>query len=218
MESNGGGPEIENSIVFWGNLEFAPNHTAVCYFYQHVYKPFLSEKKVKWYIVGSGAGASIQAMAEEDQNIIITGFIDRLYDFAARIPIMINPMQIGSGLKNKVLEAFALGRTVVSNALGVEAIIGAQAGLHYIQAEKPEEYAEAIIQYLHDPQARNKIGIDARRLVEESYRWERIGKEWHRLVEEVASANLRCGDVSTSEMEERDTYNGLFQRIPRGGN
>jgi glycosyltransferase involved in cell wall biosynthesis len=183
-------PEVDNALVFWGNLKFAPNYTAVEYFYRNVYRPFLSERNIKWYIVGGNAGRSIRAMAEADKNIIVTGFIDQLYDFAARIPIMINPMQIGSGLKNKVLEAFALGRTVISNALGIEAIIGAQPGIHYLPAEQPMEYADAIFKYLAQPAERRQLGMNARRFVEERYTWSKVGEQWHRLVDEIISPPL----------------------------
>jgi len=54
-------------------------------------------------------------------------------------------MVTGSGLKNKVLEAFALGRAVVSNRMGIESIVGAPPGVHFRLAEKPAEFAEEIL-------------------------------------------------------------------------
>jgi glycosyltransferase involved in cell wall biosynthesis len=174
--------EIDNAIVFWGNLNFAPNYSAVDYFYSKIYQPFLAAHHVKWYIVGKHANQKILQMATDNKNIIVTGFIDKLYDFAARIPIMINPMLIGSGLKNKVLEAFALKRLVVSNSLGMEAIIGAQAGVHYIHAEQPKAFADAILFYMNDSLGRKRIGENARQLVEERYTWDRIGRQWNQLI------------------------------------
>jgi glycosyltransferase involved in cell wall biosynthesis len=193
LAHRGSAPEIENAVVFWGNLDFGPNYSAVHYFHQNIFRPFLSSQNIKWYIVGKNAGTSIRAMAENDSRIIVTGFIEHLYDFAARIPIMINPMQIGSGLKNKVLEAFALGRMVISNALGIEAIIGAQPGIHYLQAEQPEEFAQAILNYMHRRPERRRMGINARRLIEEKYTWDNIGRQWHRLIEEVTATSFDRG-------------------------
>gem|GEM_PF-831212 len=199
----GSEPPIDNAIVFWGNLNFAPNHAAVQYFYHKVYQPYLSSQKIKWYIVGKNAGPAIQAMAAADENIIVTGFIESLYDFAARIPIMVNPMQIGSGLKNKVLEAFALHRLVISNALGVEAIIGAQPGTHYVRAEQPIEFADAILNYMQKPLERKKIGTNARLLVEEKYTWDKIGQDWNRLVEELTATGLGSSAVSFEALRRR---------------
>jgi len=178
-------PEIENAIVFWGNLHFAPNHSAIIYFYEKVYAPFLSNKSIKWYIVGRNPNERIRDIAQREENIILTGFIDNLYDLVAQIPIVINPMVIGSGMKNKVLEAFALRRTVVSNKLGIEAVVGAQAGVHYVSAEHPEEFAGAIVKYLHEPESRQAFGASAHDLVEQKYTWDLVGDQWNQLIEKT---------------------------------
>lgn len=189
-------PEIENAIIFWGNLDFPPNYTAIHYFYKNVYRPYLASHNIKWFIVGKSADKRILAMAETDTNIVVTGFVENLYDFAVRIPIVINPMLIGSGMKNKVLEAFALHRMVVSNALGVEAIVGAQPGVHYLQAQQPEEFADAILNYMHCPLQRKAFGANARKLVEERYTWDKIGKEWLGLINDITTApGMTAGSI-----------------------
>lgn len=61
-------------------------------------------------------------MAEEHDNIVVTGEVADLFALIARIPIVINPMRSGGGLKNSVLESMALERLVISNRLGIEAV------------------------------------------------------------------------------------------------
>lgn len=198
---NGISPELENylihdngmerAIAFWGALDFPPNRSAVLWFYKRVYLPFLADKDIKWYIIGRNAGAEIREMATAHVNIIAPGFVEDLYGLASRIPVMINPMKMGGGLKNKVLEAFALERVVVSNALGVEAI-DASPGVHYVQAESPDEFAEAVIKYTVPDDAGKKIAREAHRLVLNSYTWEVVGSRFEHLID--AALNQASSD------------------------
>lgn len=172
----------EAAIAFWGALDFPPNHSAVSWFYREVFVPYLADSGITWYIIGRNAGDDIRAMAAAHHNIVLTGFIDDLYGLVSRIPVMINPMQLGGGLKNKVLEAFALRRVVVSNALGIEAV-DAVPGMHYVPAESPSEFAEAVIRYTTPDDATRRIGRQAREFVLDTYTWVTVGGYFEQLIE-----------------------------------
>jgi glycosyltransferase involved in cell wall biosynthesis len=177
--------EIPDSIILWGNMGFQPNRSAVLYFFRHVYLPFLAERNVHWYIAGGGADDDIVEMGKRHPNITVTGFVEDLFGLAARIPVMINPMVLGSGLKNKILEAFALKRAVVSTPLGMEAIQGAEDGVHYRAADTPEDFANAVLECLAGERMRRQMGERARRLVEERYTWEAVGRLWHGWIDQM---------------------------------
>jgi len=180
------GTTLGRSIAFWGALDFPPNATAVSYFYEQVFLPYLSKADVSWYIIGRNPGADIQAMAKRHQNIIVTGYVSDLFSVVREIPIAVNPMLIGGGLKNKVLEAFAMQRAVVSNALGMEAI-DATPNKHYLPAETPSEFATQILALLDDRALAQNIGYEARKLVLERYTWSVIGQKMNELVNRCLS-------------------------------
>lgn len=184
---------IPGGIAFWGGLDFPPNTTAVHYFYDEVFVPYLIDKEIVWYIIGGNATRKMQEMAEKHKNIILTGYVDDLYALVSRIPIMINPMLIGGGLKNKVIEAFSLERAVISTGLGMEAITSAEAGVHYVQTETPEEFAKAICKYSADVKARERMGKAARTLVETHYTWEKIGNQYHSLIACLCDVSKKKG-------------------------
>jgi glycosyltransferase involved in cell wall biosynthesis len=100
---------------------------------------------------------------------------------------MINPMRTGSGLKNKVLEAFALERLVISNDMGMEALCAIK-DRHYIQAEGPDQFAKEILKYSRLTAARRCIGQNARKLVLENYTWDKIGERYLNLIDSVLSS------------------------------
>ena len=173
------------SIVFWGNLDFPPNWTAVESFYREVFLPHLADKGIQWHIVGQGASDSINDLAKHP-NIHLEGFVEDLYAFISDKGVMINPMIEGSGLKNKVIEAFAVGLPVVSTPLGIEAIDGEDIR-HFLIASKPLAMAQMIEQLLSDDQARRTIRTEARQLAEDKYSWGPIGDAFNRILEEVVS-------------------------------
>ena len=177
--------EIKNSIIFWGNMDFPPNHSAVWYFYSKVFVPHLMDKGICWYIVGGNPDKEILEMGKNHRNINVTGYVEDLFSLVSRISIMINPMIMGSGLKNKVLEAFALKRLVISNRMGIEAIKGAAPGINYIHAENSKEFAKAVLDYLSADKERIAIGRSARKLVINEYTWEKIGKQWISLIDSL---------------------------------
>jgi glycosyltransferase involved in cell wall biosynthesis len=167
-------------LIFWGNLDFSPNVTAVEFFYAQVFLPYLKDKGFRWHIVGKNPTASILRMAEQHSSIILPGYVDDLYRYASAAAIVVNPMQMGSGLKNKVIEAFALGKLVISNALGMEALPQALPGTHYALAERPTEFAACIVEYSGDKSARDRIGAAARALVLAHATWPKVAADFER--------------------------------------
>ena len=177
--------ECEKAVAFWGNLAFRPNASAVEYFYKKIFVPYLAKKNVRWYIIGKEANDVILNYARKHDNIIVTGFVEDLVGFVENIPVVINPMIMGSGIKNKVLEAFALGRAVVSTRLGMEAVAEATPDIHYLEADSPRLFADLVLSLLSDKKLREKLGRNANILVTGHYTWEKIGERWRNLLERV---------------------------------
>jgi glycosyltransferase involved in cell wall biosynthesis len=183
--------EHRRSVVFWGNLDFPPNWTAVEYFFHNIYQPYLAQEDIEWHIYGRGASQSIEQIARHE-GVFLHGYVDDLFSEVAKQGVMINPMVEGSGLKNKVLEAFACKVPVVSTSLGIEAI-DASPDLHYVRADAPEEFAKAICSLLADKGYASRIAEDARLLVESRFRWSVIGEQLGSLVDRILSCKSNGG-------------------------
>lgn len=168
-------------VAFWGNLAFEPNRSAVRYFIERVYAPFLAEHALPCLIIGAGADDWIRGLPQRFPAVRVTGFVDDLAGLVSTVPVMVNPMVSGSGLKNKMLEAFALGRAVVSTTMGSEAI-DADAGLHFRLADTPADFAHAVLELCRRPRLAAGMGQRARSLVRERYTWAQIEARWRAVV------------------------------------
>lgn len=176
--------EIANAIAFWGNLAFPPNRNAIEYFCEHIYLPFLQPHGIKWYVIGKNPGDLLTERAAQYEEIILTGFVEDLFDLVSTIPVMVNPMIMGSGLKNKVLEAFILSRSVVSTQMGVESLPVTH-NEHCLIAESPKQFAEHVIGLLKNADKRTTLGQSAKELVIKNYTWKQVGQKLNTILESI---------------------------------
>lgn len=162
----------EKSIVFVGNYLHYPNADAILYFYKEMWPQLKSLiPDIKFYVVGQGPPPEIQAMGKED-NIEVTGRVEEVTPYLKKGQVFICPVRLGGGFRGKILEAMAIGRPIVSTALGAEGIPAAHKE-NIIIADEGKSFAQGIADLLQDQNSYDKIRENARRLVEETYAWEK---------------------------------------------
>jgi glycosyltransferase involved in cell wall biosynthesis len=177
-------------VAFWGNLSFSVNQHAIRFFYDRVWLPHLSDQDVELAIVGPNAPPDIVALGERHDRIHVAGFVDDLHGYLDAYPIMVNTMISGSGLKNKVVEAFASRKAVVSTTLGIEALPVAD-GVHCLVADDPDAIAASILRLLAHPAECDRLGHAARSFVAEGYTWDAVGGIWSESLRNLGGVQLR---------------------------
>jgi len=161
-----------NLIVFTGRMGYFPNAEAAFYFATQVF-PLIRRQvqDARFLIVGADPPQRVQQLAKLP-GVEVTGYVPRVQDYLARATVAVAPMQAGTGIQNKVLEAMAAGAPVVATPYalgGIEAVDGE----HLLVAEDAEGLAEQVVRLLRDSALRRHLTRNARRLVEEKYTWER---------------------------------------------
>jgi glycosyltransferase involved in cell wall biosynthesis len=169
-------------VAFWGNLAFGPNDEALRFFVDKVYLPFLVAHDVELYVAGASAPLWLMRTAERMPRITVAGFVPDLAAAVGEYPLMINPMRTGSGLKNKVLEAFGLGLVVLTTRLGVDALPAVRDDEHLVMADEPEAMSRAVLDLLADDVRRERLRDNANSLLRSNYPWAVIGREWRALL------------------------------------
>src|SRR5262249_25800698 len=121
----------------------------------------------------------------------VPGAVDDLRPLYARSSAVVAPIFWGSGVRIKLLEALACGLPIVTTALAAEGI-----DLRHEQsalfAERPADFAAAIVGLLSDSALRARLGAAGRAVAERDYDWDRIGARLVRLYQEATSIK---GDV-----------------------
>ncbi len=156
----------DKRIVFIGSMFYAPNVVAALYFAHNVLPLVLLEDPgVKFYIVGNRPAKELLELQSE--NIIVTGFVDDVWEYLKHASVIVVPMLTGSGLQNKILEGLSVKGCVVTTKVCSGGLVKAD-GMPFV-AETPEEMSAQILRLLNDKQLRVEVGNKSYAYVCENY-------------------------------------------------
>lgn len=160
-------PPATEAIVFTGAMDYWPNIDAVTWFTQEVFPAIRSVRpEATFYVVGSRPSAAVKALARLP-GVQVTGRVPDVRPFLAHAAVAVAPLRIARGVQNKVLEAMAMGRTVVVTPQALEGI-RALPGQEVVLADGTQAFIQATLQALQGPD----LGPAARRRVLQDYAWE----------------------------------------------
>lgn len=178
----GGFQEEPLTLVFAGNLSWYPNAAAMLFFANRIW-PALKRRLpgVRMDVVGGHPPQRLLALAAEDGDFRVHGFVPDVRPYIGRAGVYICPIMDGGGTKLKVLDAFAMGKAMVAHPVACEGIEVLD-GYDVILAQEPEEFVSAVASIVGDAQRRQFLSHNARALAVAKYSYERIGRE---LVDEL---------------------------------
>jgi len=163
---------LDKTILFTGNMDYAPNVDAVDYFARDIF-PLILEKLpgTKFIIAGQRPVKKVLELAGE--HIEVTGFIPNLADMYRKASIVVAPLRFGAGTQNKVLEAMAMGVPVISRNIGFNGL-NIQSGEGVILALETSEFADKCIAMLESEKMRRKTGIAGKQVIQTQFDWDVI--------------------------------------------
>jgi polysaccharide biosynthesis protein PslH len=179
-------PKEENVISFTGSMDWRPNQDGIEYFILTIL-PLLREKTsdIKVLIIGRQPPQWLLDLGSK-HNVEFTRSVDDVRPYVYRSAISIVPLRIGGGSRLKILEAFAMEKAVVSTSLGAEGLY-VKSGEHLIIADKPEDFANAVLHLLKDTNERQRLAKNGRQLVLEKYRWESLAGKQSSFLEKLVT-------------------------------
>ncbi len=171
-------------LIFTGIMSYKPNIDAMLYFCRSIL-PLIEEKMpgIKLYIVGKDPAEQIKRLAI-NKNIIVTGYVEDLKTYMNKAAVYVCPLRMGSGIKNKVLEAMAMGISIVATSLSIEGI-EAVPGRDIIVAGKPQEFANKVVELINSRPMRDHLAKNARKVIEEKYSWDSIAAKYEKIYEDI---------------------------------
>ncbi len=154
-----------NTLLFYGALTRPENIKCVEWIIKKI-MPLLDGTNIELEIVGKTVPHLKQY---EDGRVHIRGFVEDVTPYFEKSLCFIAPLQMGAGIKIKILEAMSAGVTVLTNEVGIEGI-PATDGIEYYHCNTPEEYAGVILDLYNGKKP--KLGLSARSLMEKEFNTE----------------------------------------------
>ena len=172
------------AVIFTGVLDYGPNVEAALFFGEEIW-PEVRRRlpEARFVIAGRSPVPELEALAD-DPGIELRPDVPDLTAEIRRAWVAVAPMRTGSGIKNKVLEAWAAGRPVVmtemaTNGLGLDESRQALADL---VCRDEDQFAGTVVRLLEEPDLREKVGREARALAAEKHSWSSAGRDLARFI------------------------------------
>lgn len=157
-------------LVFVGNLNYPPNIDAINFILESIL-PAIPNRTL--LISGANPSNGLIQQIKSTPNASITGWVDDIRTSYLQGKILVAPMQIGTGMQNKILEAMALGIPTVTTTLANNAINGLHQESIWV-ADTKEEIIQGIETLLTDMESYENIQKNAREFVIKKYNWTAI--------------------------------------------
>ncbi|MDR3764901.1 MAG: glycosyltransferase family 4 protein [Acidobacteriota bacterium] len=170
-------PELleENTIVFAGSLRWYPNQSALMHFGRAIW-PLLRQRRPEIRFIVAGQYPP-EFLVKWAHNIPGIEFVPNPLDIRpmiARGAVYVCPMLDGGGSRLKMLDAMAMGKAIVSTTMGAEGL-RYEDGRHMRIADRPEDFAGAVLRLLEDRAQRCGLEEAARTHAVREYGWQVIG-------------------------------------------
>jgi glycosyltransferase involved in cell wall biosynthesis len=151
-------------LLFVGSMDYWPNRDAVDWFTSSVMPRILQKNPdTRLQLVGPGT----KQFTSVSPSVVLRGFVENLAAEYRACDVFVCPIRVGTGIKNKLMEALASGCAIVSTDIGIEGL-ALRNGEHLLIANDPIEFAHAVNSLLCDSALRTRLGNAARAYAEEA--------------------------------------------------
>lgn len=164
---------VPHQLLFVGHMGVFHNIDAATHLAQEVL-PLVRQQipDVTLVLAGASPAPAVQLLSQLP-GVTVTGFVPDLNQLLNESAVFVAPLRFAAGVQNKVLEAMAAGRPVITSSL-VNGGIGATAGQELWLADGARETADAILHLLRQPATRETLAAAGYTFVHQHFRWEAV--------------------------------------------
>ena len=161
--------EVGDTPSFYhiGSMNWMPNEEGIKWFLKNVWDDVHKRiPEAKLYLAGRNMPKWL--LKTKKKNVVVVGEVPDAHEFVNEHNIAIVPLFSGSGMRIKIIESMALGKTVITTMVGAEGIPYSEFE-DIIIADNEPKMVENICRLYKHPEEAEAIGLNARRLVENVY-------------------------------------------------
>jgi glycosyltransferase involved in cell wall biosynthesis len=160
------------NIVTLGTLHYPPNADGIRWFAREVFPLVLSQVPAATLtIIGKNPPADFQELAaSQPDKFSVTGYVPQLEPYLERAALMVVPVRAGSGMRVRILDAFAHAMPIITTTVGLEGI-DAIPGQDVLVADSVDDFARSVVSLLRDESLQKTLAERGRGLAEARYDW-----------------------------------------------
>ncbi|MDQ7035855.1 MAG: glycosyltransferase family 4 protein, partial [Anaerolineae bacterium] len=161
----------EATLLFVGNYDYEPNRDAARLLAETIF-PAIQQQvpAAKLQIVGNAPPPELQAFASV--HIDITGRVADVRPYLSQATVFVCPLRVGAGIKNKVLEALAMGLPTVATPLSVDGI--AVEHNDSVLVAPIDNIASETVRLLRDRPLQTQLSQSGQRVITTQYSWSSV--------------------------------------------
>ena len=152
-------------MLFVGGFRHEPNRVALDWFVREVLPLILGRCPQARLVIAGSDPPPAHTYAEHAARIDVLGYVEDVRVPLGRCAVFVCPILSGSGVRVKLLEAFAAGIPVVSTRLGAEGLARTD-GEFCALADEPAAFADRAVHLLENPDGAAEMAARARTEVE----------------------------------------------------
>jgi glycosyltransferase involved in cell wall biosynthesis len=187
------------TLIYVGGFTWFPNLDAIDYFRREIL-PLVHRRMpgVRLKVIGRYPEAALVNEIKADPAVELCGLVDDIRPHVHAAALYIVPLRIGGGTRLKILDAFAMGKAIVSTSIGCEGL-DVEHGREIVVADAPQAFADEVLRLLADPGCAHELGAAGRQLVLDQYDWTAVGKGLARAYDDTVSrGRIRVGARSAA--------------------
>jgi len=176
-------PPQKNTLMFSGLLGKHVNQTAIYYYINKIHPLVRKEiPDVKLNVVGPNPPKKLQD--KTTKGIHITGKVPDIRSWIAKSSVVIVPVLIGTGTRNKILQAWAHERPIVSTTTGAAGLFY-EDGKNILIADSPKLFAQNIFNLVTDTNLAKEIAKAGKETVLKSYSLETMKNNYEKVIKSI---------------------------------
>ena len=181
-----------SSLLFTGAMDYPANVDGVTWFCREVFPGIKSAfPDVQFYIVGSNPRKDVLQLQTID-GVNVTGFVEDIRPYYSHADVCVTPLRLARGIQNKILEAMAMGKPVITTSKAAEGI-NAVPGKHFLLADDPDQFIQTVSMLLQAPEKRKQLGLEAREYVKTAHDWDTNMRKLEELLKNHGQRRLMSG-------------------------
>ncbi|MBN4060925.1 glycosyltransferase, partial [bacterium AH-315-I18] len=183
---------INKQLVFWGRMDFEPNIDAVTWFCQKVWLQLHAKHPdATFKIVGKNPNAAVNALAKI-AGVEITGGVPDIRPYVHSSSVTVMPMRCGGGIKNKLLEAAAMGIPIIGSPKAIAGLKSQQGQVPVLTCTNPAMWISSIEDLWSDTVLAKGLGMLLRQWVLAEHSWSNAAIEMLDWLDHLPASNGQC--------------------------